>query len=105
MKSREDLEYDPERKLWRPGRRSFLFMLGAAAGGLLVPKLPLVSELSDLGPWNVGPLTEKTVLAGYKDYADRLVETFSRDRVFAPFERDISPFREKPVFPFEIRSD
>lgn len=29
--------YDPERLLWRPGRRSFLFMFGAA---ILAPSLP-----------------------------------------------------------------
>ncbi len=30
-------EYDLERALWCPGRRSFLFMLGAAAVGSMVP--------------------------------------------------------------------
>lgn len=29
--------YDPERALWRPGRRSFLFMFGAA---IVAPSLP-----------------------------------------------------------------
>ena len=30
-------EYDPERALWRPGRRTFLFMLGGALAGTLLP--------------------------------------------------------------------
>ena len=80
----DDYEYDEERAIWRPGRRSFLFMLGGAMAGILVPKPP------DLGPWNVGPITEGAV--GYRSYADLLVETFTRDRVFAPFERAVSPF-------------
>lgn len=29
--------YDPERALWKPGRRSFLFMFGAA---IVAPSLP-----------------------------------------------------------------
>jgi hypothetical protein len=32
-----EYEYDPERALWRPGRRSFLFMSGIALMGALVP--------------------------------------------------------------------
>ena len=33
--------YDPERALWRPGRRSFLFMFGAA---VVAPSLPFDPE-------------------------------------------------------------
>ena len=29
--------YDPDRKLWQPGRRSFLFLFSAAIAGALVP--------------------------------------------------------------------
>lgn len=32
--------YDPERLLWRPGRRSFLFMFGAAVVAPSLPDLP-----------------------------------------------------------------
>ncbi len=32
-----DFDYDPEKALWKPGRRSFLFMFGAAAVGSLLP--------------------------------------------------------------------
>lgn len=60
-----EFEYDPERSLWRPGRRSFLFMFGAAVVGAMMP------ELSGKGPWNVGSLTEES-------HADFLVETLSR---------------------------
>jgi len=96
----EDLEYDPERTLWVPGRRSFLFMLGSAIGGLMLPAVR-DEEL-------IAAVTEKTILAGHQDYAALLVETFSRDRVFAPFEREISPFHrrmreEGAVFPFEVK--
>ena len=41
-----DFEYDPERALWRPGRRTFLFMLGGAlAGTLLKPSPALVQAV------------------------------------------------------------
>lgn len=33
---RNDYELDPERLLWRPGRRSFLFLIGAATASLLL---------------------------------------------------------------------
>lgn len=80
----EDYEYDEERALWRPGRRSFLFMLGGAVAGLVVPKAP-IDWIPD----------GSTVMVATKDYADMLVETFSRDRVFAPFERDMSAFKRE----------
>ena len=32
-----EFDYDPEKALWKPGRRSFLFMFGAAAVGSLLP--------------------------------------------------------------------
>ncbi len=34
------IDYDPERKLWVPGRRSFLFMFGSAMVGTALPALP-----------------------------------------------------------------
>lgn len=34
---KEGFEYDPERALWRPGRRTFLFMLGTAVAGAFMP--------------------------------------------------------------------
>jgi hypothetical protein len=99
----DELEYDPERKLWRPGRRSFLFMLGSAIGGLVVSKPPGLDWIPDdsvLVPV-IDPVTSS-------DFAKLLVETFSRDRIFAPFERSISPFHralreEGAVFPFEMK--
>ena len=40
----DDLEYDPESGLWRPGRRTFIFMLGAAmAGTVLGPQGEVVA--------------------------------------------------------------
>jgi len=35
----DDFEYDPERAIWKPGRRTFLFMLGAAAAGTIVSQV------------------------------------------------------------------
>lgn len=32
------MEYDPDRALWVPGRRSFLFLTGAALAGTILPK-------------------------------------------------------------------
>ena len=101
----EDLEYDPEKGLWRPGRRSFLFMLGSAIGGLMVPGRPLDWIPDDS---MLVAVTDKTVLKGCQDFAALLVETFSRDRVFAPYERAISPFHramreEGAVFPFKVK--
>ena len=32
--------YDPERALWKPGRRSFLFMMGAGIVGAALPDVP-----------------------------------------------------------------
>ena len=47
-----EFECDPERALWKPGRRSFLFMFGAA---LLAPSLP--SRLSaESNTWTSGSL-------------------------------------------------
>ena len=44
-------ERDPERELWVPGRRKFLFMSGAAMAGAVLapPGLPVIE--------NVGPLS------------------------------------------------
>lgn len=33
-------EFDPERALWKPGRRSFLFMFGAALVAPMLPEAP-----------------------------------------------------------------
>ena len=35
----ENFEYDPEKALWKPGRRSFIFMLGTATAGILMPSI------------------------------------------------------------------
>lgn len=43
------MEYDPERALWRPGRRSFLFLLGGAMAGTMVPGWPAVPERCGIG--------------------------------------------------------
>jgi hypothetical protein len=66
----EEMEYDPERKLWRPGRRTFLFMLGGAlAGTILKPGPELVRGVD---------------LAGGPDYTS--VSAFYRElrRVYPP---------------------
>jgi hypothetical protein len=39
----EDFEYDPERALWKPGRRTFILMLGTAAIGTLVTPVTNIS--------------------------------------------------------------
>jgi len=41
------MEFDPERSLWVPGRRSFLFMMGSAAVGALIPSVPSMTRLVD----------------------------------------------------------
>ena len=41
-------EFDPERALWRPGRRVFVFMLGGAVAGALVPAAEPVSVIEYL---------------------------------------------------------
>ena len=38
-------EYDPERALWISGRRSFLFMAGAAFAGLFAPPAQSLDEM------------------------------------------------------------
>lgn len=39
-----DFEYDPERALWRPGRRSFLFLMGGALVGTILEPGPALVE-------------------------------------------------------------
>jgi len=36
----DDFEYDPERALWKPGRRGFLSLLGCAVASAFLPSLP-----------------------------------------------------------------
>lgn len=106
----DDLEYDPERKLWRPGRRSFLFMLGAAAVGAVLPGKELFvarGVISGLPTEDSFSMVEVYDRVTTEDFAHLLVETFSRDRVFAPFERSVAPFHramreEGAVFPFKV---
>jgi len=45
----ESFAYDPERQLWRPGRRKFMFLFGGAVAGALVagPADPTLLALSD----------------------------------------------------------
>ena len=38
----EDVEYDPERMLWRPRRRGFISLALTAAVGLFVPTVPKI---------------------------------------------------------------
>ena len=39
--------FDPERGLWRPGRRRFLFLSGAAMAGTLVPGWAMPRTIAD----------------------------------------------------------
>ncbi len=39
-----EFEWDPERALWRPRRRVFVFMLGGAVAGALVPPGRVLTE-------------------------------------------------------------
>lgn len=49
------MEYDPERALWRPGRRSFLFMASAAAVGLALSSRQRAVPLSNRPQWSKEP--------------------------------------------------
>lgn len=89
-----DFEYDPERAIWKPGRRAFLFLGASAAVGAMLP----AGAVKDLGPWNVEAVTEEVAkefiaarvkLSGYSNFADLLKEVYSRDRIFAPFEASL----------------
>ena len=40
-----DFELDPERSLWKPTRRFFLFGLGASLVAPALPDLPFISEI------------------------------------------------------------
>jgi hypothetical protein len=53
-------EYDPERALWKPGRRSFLFMLGAAVVAPMLPEVTAVSGGNTL-------VSYEEVLYGWRD--------------------------------------
>jgi hypothetical protein len=56
-----EYEYDPGRALWRPGRRTFLFMFGAAvAGTILKPTLAQVQAVA--GPPGRPPMVDPRLL-------------------------------------------
>lgn len=81
---------DPERGEWQPGRRSFLFMAGAALVGTALPGW---GRLNASGLWVRGsPYPPLYALRGQlrnldeRLLMDALCETFSKDRVFAPLE-------------------
>ena len=86
-----DFEYDEEKTLWRPGRRAFLFLGASAAVGAMLPASAGVTTTVEAVTEEVAKefLAARAKLAT-KDFADLLVETFSRDRVFAPFERSLA---------------
>lgn len=45
----DQFELDPERRLWKPNRRSFFFGLGAA---LIAPMLPKIASAIEIeSPW------------------------------------------------------
>ena len=48
-----DFEYDPDRALWKPGRRSFLFMFGAALVASMRPEPKLQEFVAD-HDWGYG---------------------------------------------------
>ena len=53
-----DFEYDPDKALWKPNRRSFFFGLGAALLAPMLPDLPVDSSGSSCvtGPLMVGDI-------------------------------------------------
>lgn len=56
-----DFEYDPEKALWRPGRRAFIFLMGTAAVGAMLP--PGQTHIFPIGDgWRVNVAT-KEILA------------------------------------------
>jgi len=105
----DEFEYDPEKTLWRPGRRSFLSMMGAAFAGLVVPSGVVVP--TEVTAEQVAEAVHaRVVLNGYSSYADLIRQVYSRDRIFAPFERDLTLFRSSEkykgkIFKFEGHSD
>jgi hypothetical protein len=74
---------------------------GAAVGGALVPR----GTEGFVVPGVTRALTEKTMLAAYRDYADLLVETYSSDRVFEPFMRRTSAFHAKIAESMDMPKD
>lgn len=98
-----DFAYDPERALWRPGRRSFLFMFGAAAVGSLVPA-PGMSQLRyDV---LIGAPTRSVALVTpawvtrqvARDFINEIsfVKTFNREYA-DPYVRDFDPIQPRLV--------
>jgi hypothetical protein len=41
-------DFDPERKLWTPGRRSFLFLGASAAVGIMLPKPKALASIEEV---------------------------------------------------------
>ena len=78
-----EAEYDPERALWVSGRRSFLFMFGAAAVGTLMPSVPPLSPGTLRYDILIGAEAAK-VLAVTPTWVTREVAKYFMERGLAP---------------------
>lgn len=73
-----DFDYDPERALWRPSRRAFLFLGGSAALGLFAGQagLPVAPPASASG-WTLDrDLVEVVRIAGTPGARDSMLDVF-----------------------------
>ena len=52
----DQFEFDPERALWKPNRRSFFFGLGAALIAPMLPDVPIPPALKAATGWQTGPV-------------------------------------------------
>ena len=86
----DDFEYDPERALWRPGRRTFLFMLGGALAGTILPGKDPVAEAV------VRAMTEKTELSAHEMVMAELKRAYPPGRLAELMGRS-APFRRALV--------
>lgn len=85
-----DFEYDPERALWRPGRRTFLFMLGGAlAGTILKPEPALVQAV--VGPPGRPPMIDPQLLWRATTAELGGDDRLSRELGLKPFRQMVDP--------------
>lgn len=89
----ESFDYDPERKVWVPGRRTFIFMLGGALAGTLLPGRGVEEVVEDFGKL-VGEAYQQLVAGNPDIYA-------------APTPRGLAPLRKNMTiyFPEHFRVD
>ena len=97
-----DFDYDPEKALWRPGRRSFLFLMGTAAVGVMLP--PGQMHIFPIGDgWRVNVMTREILapvgspcVSSVLRLHQRLADAFGRPELIV---EEVASFRLPAVEP------